>query len=198
MIKLETEFVSSAGGFGSNPLAYKQLKRTDTVAIYERSHEDGRVLDFEVFIIKIDPKGKVSTFPNGTIKILEDDTEHYPTICQWGHIAWSSPTLEEALKRFENIVNPITVFVSQPKHIKPPTKKENHNMHTNNETISIPDGEFSTKELMAANSTTYPNAVVLIKVAIAKGTIKFVREERRSIKGPLTKLYVKLDIPGSV
>lgn len=88
MIKLEIQFTSGAGGFASDPLDYKQIIRNDKYAVYERSR-NGQVKDYEVFKIKIDPKGKEQKFPNGTIKVVEDDTEKYPSNTDFGRSAWS-------------------------------------------------------------------------------------------------------------
>jgi len=178
MVTLEKEFVSGDGGFSTDPLTYKQVKRTETVAIYERSR-DGQVKDYEVFIIRVDPKGKVQKFPNGSVKVLEDDIEKYPSSGVFGFTAWSIGSLKGAEYRFDELVA---------KGVAAAAEEENP---TPEKAIIMPVGEFSTKELATANGIDYLAASLFIKAGLGDGTIKFVREERRNVKGKATKLYIK-------
>jgi hypothetical protein len=102
MKTLQTEFISGDGGFSANPLTYKQLARNQNYAIYERSR-DGEVKDYEVFKIRILPKGhKIFA------KILEDDEEQYPSTGQFGVSAWSFGGkfgLERAMNRYKSLNN---------------------------------------------------------------------------------------------
>ncbi len=173
MIVLEKEFVSGEGGFSTDPLTYKQLKRTGNFALYERSR-DGKVKDYEVIIIRIDPKGK-QVFS----KVVEEDTEMYPSSGQWGKKAWSFSNLGGAKQRFDDLVS---------QGIEDAEEDENP---TPEKAIVVPDGEFSTKELAEANNITYLAASLFIKAGLGDGTIQFVREERRNAKGKATKLYRK-------
>jgi hypothetical protein len=56
---------------------------------------------------------------------------------------------------------------------------------------NIPDGEFSTNELADFNKVQYPIAFLFLKYALAKGMIRYVRDERRNAKGKATKIYTK-------
>lgn len=172
MIKLPEKFTSGSGGFpGVDVLDYRQVKRTDTAAIYERSR-NGKIFDYEVFIIKVDPKGKVQKFPNGTTNTLEDDTEKYPSNNQFGHIAWACVNLEAANRRFEMLQN----GKEEPESVKE---------------ILIPVGEFTVGELAQQNNIEYLPASLFVKDGIASHSIKFLREERRNVKGKPSKIYVK-------
>lgn len=208
MIELEKEFVSGEGGFSANPLTYRQLKRSKNVAIYERSR-DGNPRDYEVFFIKIDPKGKEHKFPNGVVKIVGDDTEKYPTTSQWGSIAWSYNSIGVAMAKFHELVHGETssdpkqpVLKDSPEAILTveDTPEEN-SKDTGGEgeeeeakpykgpDLLIPVGEFSTKELAEHNQVQYPIAFLFLKDQERKGKIKFTRKERRAAKGKPTSLF---------
>lgn len=176
MISLETNFVSGEGGFASDPLTYRQVKRTDKVAIYERSR-DGKVKDYEVILIKVEPKGKVMKFPNGVVKILEDDREKYPSTGQFGFSGWSFRGLGAAERRYEALCKAADLPVEEEEEAK---------------VISIPLGEFSTTDLATTNDVGYSEASLFIKAAIIAKQISFTREERRNAKGKPTKLYQKI------
>ena len=97
MVKLETNFVSGAGGFGAKPLKYTQLARTDKAAVYVRSR-DGKQREYEVFRIFIQPKGS-TVFK----KVYEDDTEKYPSTGKFGFSAWSIINFERAMEKYKEI-----------------------------------------------------------------------------------------------
>ena len=176
MITLETNFVSGDGGFASDPLTYRQLKRTAKVALYERSR-DGKVKDYEVFIIKIEPKGKISKFPNGVVKVAEDDKEKYPSTGQFGFVAWSFGGLSAAEQRFEKL----------DKEENLPEDEEESSVKE----IVIPLGEFTIGEMATKNEVPYSQAFLFIKAGVEKNEIKFLREERRAAKGKPSKIYAK-------
>lgn len=175
MIKLEEQFTSGDGGFSTDPLNYKQLKRTETVALYERSRRN-HILDYEVFVIKIDPKGKVNKFPGGVIKVNPDDKEKYPSSGQWGKIAWSCSNLTRANERFDELVKNANLAMEEP---------------TDEVEFIIPTEEFTTAEFANKNEIMYPIAALFIKANVELGKIKFLREERRNAKGKASKIYIK-------
>lgn len=57
--------------------------------------------------------------------------------------------------------------------------------------IVIPIGEFSTKELAEKNGIEYPQAFLHLKTLLASGAVKWVRDERRNVKGKPTRLFIK-------
>lgn len=160
---LEKIFVSGEGGYSQDPLTYTLVKRSNKAAIYKRSL-NGRVKDFEVFEIKIRPKG-TKIFK----KISEEDEELYPSASQFGFIAWSYKNLTAA----ENCFDELNKAVIQE------AKAE----------FAIPEEEFTTTELADKNNTNYIIASNFIKNNPDK--IKFVREERRNLKGKMTKIFSK-------
>jgi hypothetical protein len=170
MIKLETSFISGDGGFYQDPLTYKQLKRTHKVALYERSR-NGSVKDYEVFIVKVDPKGK-KIFD----KVLEDDREKYPSSGQFGFLAWSYINLKSAEDRFDKLEREENV---------PDGEKEKK------KELTLPFGEFTVTELAEKNKVLYPIASFFIKTALETQIIKFLREEHRAVRGKASKIYAK-------
>lgn len=171
MVKLETTFVSGEGGFSTDPLTYTQLARTETTAIYERSR-NGIPKDYEVFRIKILAKG-TKVFQT----ITEDDQEKYPGSSQFGFIAWSFNNRVYAMKRYEEL----SKQASDAAEGKEEVKKE----------MVIPIKEFTVGEFAEQNGMTYANAFVFVKGALEKGSVKFLREERRQAKGKPSKIYTK-------
>lgn len=176
MIELQKTFVSGDGGFSTDPLTYTQIQRTDKVALYERSR-GGKVCDYEVFFIRIEPKGKISKFPGGVIKVAPDDKELYPSTGQWGKIAWSLPNLVSAKKKFDELVKQSNV------------PEEDADSVT--ESFSIPIGEFTVKEFATANKIDYPIASIFVKTQVELGSIKFLRAEQRNAKGKKSNIYAK-------
>jgi len=100
MIQLEKQFVSGDGGFGANPLTYKQVVRNDKFAVYERSR-DGVVKDYETIKVKILKVG-TRIFK----EIVAEDTERYPGTSEFGRLAWSfggQGGKEAALRKYETL-----------------------------------------------------------------------------------------------
>ena len=204
MIELEKEFVSGVGGFSANPLTYTQLKRNEKAAVYMRS-QNGTPYDYEVFLIKVKPKG-THIFQ----KVLEDDEECYPSSSQWGRIAWSFTNVGLAMIRFhelihgkvkeevvegeENSQEESTVEVKAPK-ASAPVPDENEETEAKpykGPDLIIPVGEFSTKDLAAHNNVQYPIAFLFRKDAERKGKIKFSRKQKAEGRGKPTDIFVAI------
>lgn len=162
----------SGDGYGSDPILLKQVKRTDTVALYERIRH-GELEGFEVFIIKVRHKG--DKLPGGAVE--EEDREVYPSAGSFGFGASSVSNLGRAKIVFDEMVAESVAEKETP---------------TPEKAIIIPVGEFSTIEMAAANELSYPTITLWIKAALGEKSIEFVREERRNAKGKATKLYRKV------
>jgi hypothetical protein len=173
MIKLEEKFVSGVDGFSTDPLTYTQLARTETTAIYERSR-NGIAKDFEVFRIKILPKG-TKVFQT----VTEDDQEKYPGASQFGFNAWTFNNKAYAMQRFEELGK------EKSAEAKAEAKEEER------KALTIPVGDFTVGEFAEKNGMTYANAFIFVKGAVEKGSVKFLREERRAAKGKPSKIYAK-------
>lgn len=99
---LDVNFISGDGGFGADPLTYKQLVRNDKFAVYERSR-DGVVKDYETIKIKV-LKAGTRIFK----QVLDADEERYPGTSEFGKTAWSyggvpSAALSAAMDKFEKL-----------------------------------------------------------------------------------------------
>lgn len=207
MIELEKEFNSGAGGFSDNPLSYTQLKRNEKAAVYMRSR-NGQPYDYEAFLIKIDKKGKTTKFPNGTVKVLEDDMEKYPSCSQFGRIAWSFCNISMAMLRFHELTHgevkeeltdgkeiPDAEPISSPKKVIPVNtekEKDEDPKPYKGPDLLIPVGEFSTKQLASHNNVQYPIAFLFRKEAERKGQIKFSRKQKADGRGKPTDIFVSI------
>jgi hypothetical protein len=175
MIKLEKTFKSGAGAIVRN---YTQLARTEKVAMYIRDPLEGDkgFPDYEVFVIKIQPKGFKITLPGKEPYFTDDDMEKYPCNTDFGRSAWSITNRARALARYAELCEKSDIVEGEEEE----TTK-----------LIIPLGEWSTKELAEANKVEYPQASIMLKEALAIGSIKFARAERRNVKGKPTNLYSK-------
>lgn len=90
MRKLETEFNKSI-------FTYRQLNRTDKVAIYEQTFEDN-VISYEVFKIRVGKEQEVfgTTIPNREKFCSDED---------FGQTAWSIRDKDRATTKFKQLVN---------------------------------------------------------------------------------------------
>ena len=169
MITLETEFKSSAGGF-IPPLIYKQIQRNNTAAIYSRNKNE-KVIGYEVFHIKIIPKGFTYKFPNGTTKTIEDDTEQYPSTSQFGLSAWATINLDRSNFYYQQITNKGTILDIKPVvAVKVPEAIIN--------TSDLAPGEFTVNMFAEENKMDYVRANLIVKDAINKGIMKILRTQR--------------------
>ena len=170
MIQLEKTFVSGEGGFNNDPLTYTQVERSETAAVYERSR-NGLVKDYEVFNIKVRPKGtKIFQL------VTEDDIECYPSTAQFGFNAWSYTNKGAALKRFKEL-DPVAKAEAKAK---------------DKIVFVLPDKDFTVNDVAELNKSNYISAANFVKTEIAAARVKLVREERRNVKGQMTKIYGKM------
>lgn len=203
MIELEKEFVSGAGGFSANPLTYTQIKRTDKAAVYMRS-QNGLPYDYETFLIKIKSKGEYP-LPNGKFQVLTDDTEQYPTSSLWGRIAWSYTNIGLAMVKFHELIHgkindevintdESVVDDSLPNQTDSVPEKNNSDdlKPYKGQSLLIPVGEFSTKQLAEHNKVQYPTAFLFRKEMERSGKIKFHRKQKAEGRGKPTDIFVSI------
>jgi len=168
MIELEKTFKSGEGGFSTNPLTYTQIARKDGVAVYSRANGE-KVKDYEVIVIRIIPKG--TAIFQGPPSL--DDEEKYAVTSSWGRCAWSFPSKYSALLKMEEVC----------------TKKLNITVEA--EEILIPVGEFVVNDVVTLNEIEYITASNFVKAQVANGSVIFVKEERRNLKGKPSRVYRK-------
>ena len=189
MIELPLTKSWTGDGFGAaDARQMTQIKRSPNAAVYEVKAAKGEVVGYEVFKIKVTPKG---TDIYGTI--LEDDTENYPCKGSFGKTAWFITDMSKALVRFYEIDQLVTDTLEETESTQPlttnsvPSKRGRKKIER--EPLKFPNGEFSVNELAEFNQVTYVVAFTLMKEEETKGKVKFVRSERRNAKGKPTKIF---------
>ena len=212
MKDIDLEFQTNANKTGIH--IFTRIKREvnsngKPVYIYQRAREDdGKVFGFEVFIPTITKAGTVQTFPNGMTQTVEEDMENYPGASVFGHRAWFCSTLENAEKRFDWIMKGKPVAEEEkktvakakikqdPAKVKIPdtttlssVKSHRGRPRVERPNFTIPIGEFSVKNMAEANKVE--PVVVANFLKQHPEMVKFTREERRSTRGPMTKLFIK-------
>lgn len=186
MITLEETFKSSAGGFVP-PLDYKLVKRNEKAAIYARLR-DNRTLGYEVFHIKVIPKGFTYKFPNGTVKTVEDDTEQYPSTSQFGKTAWAPATIDRATEIFNRIL-------LSNSSVETDDEDEDVAVKTPAQIVTTSDlapGEFTVNMLADERKIDYVRANLLVKENLASGKFQLVRTQRLNGAKRPSNIYKKV------
>jgi len=98
MKKLQKEFTGNYDKVGMNK--FVQIRKENGVAIYQRFNADGTPRSYEVFIVKIVPKG--APLPNG--KFVEESYEQYPGANAFGKTAFDCRNIGQAEERFDQLV----------------------------------------------------------------------------------------------
>ena len=101
MKKLEKEFTGNYDRVGMN--RFVQLRKENGVAMYERFNTDDTHRSYEVFIVKVVPKG--APLPNG--KVVEESYEQYPGANAFGKTAYDCRSLAQAEERFDQLVQKV-------------------------------------------------------------------------------------------
>lgn len=93
MRELEKEYTA----YGYN---FKQVKREGQIAIFEQRNQDSdKIVAYEVFVIQQLPEGFV-----GPKKYFQPAREAVPGKEQWGRCGWTIWHLEDAEKKFNELV----------------------------------------------------------------------------------------------
>jgi hypothetical protein len=175
MIELPILKVWTGDGFSANPVHLKQVKRTETVALYERWQNKGETFNgYEVFVIKKRLKGQ--PLPGGLFE--EEDREVYPSAGQFGKTAWHMPKTAAFAKYDELVTKGIT---DEAEENEPEAA------------VIVPVIEFTCGDLAESNSITYAEAQKFLKENIDK-TIKLHRTGRKDgqTRGKPSNFYVKI------
>ena len=151
MKKLQKEFTGNYDKVGMNK--FVQLRKENGVAMYQRFNTDGSPRSYEVFIVKVIPKG--APLPNG--KTVEESYESYPGSAQLVEkVKISAEAKEESIK----------------------TGKPNkgRRISSNKKTVSIPSKgtKFTTKFLVTNTGIAQPILFPIIKNWEKSGLIQAV------------------------
>lgn len=188
MKTLEKEFVSGEGGFSATPLTYTQVARTDKVAIYARSR-DGEVREYEVFRIKINPKGK-KIFNT----VLEDDEEQYPPTSAFGRSAWSfggdsAKAKIRAMARYNELVKEAGAKIEEASEGEEEATMTVPVVKVDAGELKVPQGKFTHAELADFNQKTKQQVYFILQQYVKDGKLKIAGT--RPGKGKASKLFEK-------
>jgi len=101
MKKLQKEFTGNFDRVGNTK--FIQRKKENGVAMYERQNMDGTFRSYEVFIVKVVPKG--TPLPGGNT--VQETYEQYPGCAAFGKTAYDCKTIDQAEKRFDELVKKV-------------------------------------------------------------------------------------------
>ena len=194
---LEPIKIWTGDGLGqASAVTLTQLKRTPTVALYQRTQKSGAPQGYEVFIVKIVKAGT----PQLGGGVVEEDYEVYPRANSFGKTAWAPGSLGHAEKIYENLVKGLKPgdvgeddegddeTPEAPETTEPKAKRVKKELPV----LTLPDKEFTVGELAELNKVEYPIAYQFTKAALEAKTVKFVRTERRNVKGKESSIYAKV------
>lgn len=199
MRTIEEQFSYNANQTGVQSFERVCQQQTPTghnAYIYKRVLPDGRIFGFEVFVPSVKKAGTYP-LPNGKSISYEEDFEEYPGAAKFGRSAWACITEERARVRLADLVKALPVaLVESPEEEKEsvtaPVSNGRGRPRGERPVLSMPEGEFSCKELAEKNGVEYVTAFVFLKEAEEAGTVKRTRTERRAARGKPTQLFEKL------
>jgi hypothetical protein len=188
MKKLQKEFTGNYDKVGMNK--FVQIKKENNVAIYQRFNTDGTPRSYEVFIVKVVPKG--APLPNG--KTVEESYEQYPGANAFGKTAYDCRTIEQAEERFEQLVIKAKES-AEAKEEAAKTGVRNRGRRSGNKVkldMTLNKGtKFTAKFLMSVLGVTQPVLFPILKQWEKDGVIKVNGTVKGEGKGrPATEYIV--------
>jgi hypothetical protein len=176
MKSLSTEFTCNADKCGTT--VFRQMRRSDGVAMYQRIRPDGGIKGYEVFIIKTIKAG--TALPGG--KSVAEDYEQYPGAAQWGKTAWSPGSEAAADEKFDALVKRLRSEVGQP--------KRRGRKATAATTFVVPSGKFTMRMLIEQTGMTQPVLYIRLQKLIKEGKVVEVDRVRTETgRGRLAVVY---------
>ena len=186
MKKLEKEFTGNYDRVGMN--RFVQLRKENGVAIYERFNTDDTHRSYEVFIVKVVPKG--APLPNG--KVVEESYEQYPGANAFGKTAYDCRTLAQAEERFDQLVQKVKDSAEAKEEAiksgKPNKGKRGTKIKLD---MTLNKGtKFTAKFLMSVLGVTQPVLFPIIKQWEKDGVIKVNGYVKTEGKGRPSTEYI--------
>ena len=168
MKKLEKQFTGNYDRVGMNK--FVQLRKENGVAIYERFNSDDSHRSYEVFIVKVVPKG--APLPNG--KTVEESYEQYPGANAFGKTAYDCRTLAQAEERFDQLVQKVKDSVEAKEEAAKTGKPNRGRRSVTKKTVNPPSKgtKFTMKFLVTDTGLTQPVLFPIIKNWEKDGLIK--------------------------
>lgn len=186
MRTLELVKIWSGDGLGpSSAVTLTQLKRTENVALYQRTQKNGMPQGYEVFLIKKRLKGQA--LPGGQVE--QEDRECYPGANSFGKTAWAPGSLAHAEKIYSELVKGKgAVEGDEDDTEETPTVKTPVVLKAVTTTpavktivpLKFPAGEFTHSELATLNGQTNQQVWVRYQQAIKDGVIVLARQDGRT------------------
>lgn len=168
MKKLQKEFTGNYDKVGMNK--FVQLRKENGVAIYERFNTDDTHRSYEVFIVKVVPKG--APLPNG--KTVEESYEQYPGANAFGKTAYDCRTLAQAEERFDQLVQKVKNSAEAKEEAIKTGKPNKGKRSTTKKTVVIPEkgSKFNMKLLITNTGLAQPVLFPIVKEWEKNGLIK--------------------------
>jgi hypothetical protein len=180
MKTLEKEFVQNSDKRGDN--TFRQVKRNEYAAIYQRFTMDGKPREFEVFQIKV--AGGTEIFGR-----YYDKYEAYPGTSAFGRTAWSTNSRERA----EQIFNEITkgkgkrwadstarAVKVKVQIVKNPKGRRGGRKRMVRPAVILPKKKFCMKDLLSANPAGWTQPSLYIELMQLKKASRVEEVERVS------------------
>ena len=170
---LQSEFVCNCDKMGDNK--FRQVKRNDNVALYERKDMENNFIGYEVFKIKTVLAG--AKLPGG--KQVEESYEVYPGAKAFGKNAYFVSSLNRAEVLFDQITNEVLN-----KEVKNSNSKEN---------VVIPNGKLTMKMLISLTNLNQAKLHPIVKQWEQDNLIKKVSiQKSENGRGRPSAVYEKL------
>ena len=173
---LEKQFECNTDKSGDQ--IFRQMRKKDGVAMYQRIRPDGSIKGYDVFIIKTIKAG--TPLPHG--KSVAEDYEQYPGAAQWGKTAWSPSSESAAEEKFDDLVLRMRSEIGQPK------RRGRKAVATTK--FVVPSGKFTMKMLVEQTGMTQPVLYMRIQKLITDGKVVVVdRIRSENSRGRLVVVY---------
>lgn len=170
MKKLQKEFTANYDKVGNNK--FIQIRKENGVAIYERQNMDGTHRSYEVFIVKVVPKG--TPLPGGNK--VQETYEQYPGCAAFGRTAFDCKTIDRAEERYDELVQKVkdsTEAKEEAEKTGQPIKR-GRKSNPKTATVKVPTGKFTMKMLISEYELPQPTLYLIVKKWIEEAKVSIV------------------------
>ena len=191
MKDLQKEFQSNVDQSGLQ--TFREVKRNEVAAIYQRIRSDGTTHSFEAFRIKIVKAG--AALPGG-LKVLEDYVS-YPGKTSFGKTAYSCKSLAAAEARFDEIVKKaaeLDAIAVEEEAASGDEAGKRGPKNKDRSTIKVPQDKFTMKQLHALNPEMSFGFLYLHVRNMLNIEFKIVDSLRTGQRGKPTILYAPIGL----
>ena len=170
MKKLQKEFTANYDKVGNNK--FIQIRKENGVAIYERQNMDGTHRSYEVFIVKVVPKG--TPLPGGNK--VQETYEQYPGCAAFGRTAFDCKTIDRAEERYDELVQKVKDSAEAKEEAEKTGQpiKRGRKSNPKTATVKVPTGKFTMKMLISEYELPQPTLYLIVKKWIAESKVGVV------------------------